>query len=76
MYCVLDKLRKGRKDGGTPEKPSTPNASEVEEEQPPPVLVNDEILALQIKPEDLAQVSVVMVRSSRIPNILTEARCH
>ena len=60
---ITDKLRKGKRDG-TPEKPSTPNASQdplQEEGTPQPekkqVLVNEEILNLAIKPEDLAKVS-------------------
>lgn len=57
-----DKLRKGKRDG-TPEKPLTPNASQdalQEEGTPQPerkhVLVNDEILGLAIKPEDLERL--------------------
>lgn len=57
-----DKLKKGKRDG-TPDKPNTPIASQdalLEEGANQPdkksVLINDEILGLQIKPEDLQKV--------------------
>ena len=67
FYCVLsDKLRKGKRDG-TPDKPTTPITSQdalMEEGTPQPdaaVIINDEILGLQIKPEDLAKVGYLVI---------------
>ncbi|KAK2157198.1 hypothetical protein LSH36_196g08021 [Paralvinella palmiformis] len=58
---VTHKLKKGRRDG-TPEKPNTSNVSQddLPEEGPAAekkhVIINDEILALRIKPEDLEKL--------------------
>ncbi len=59
---ILDKLRKGKRDG-TPEKPTTPSASQdaLQEEgssspEKKQVIVNDEILAMQIKADELHKV--------------------
>ena len=62
LILLSDKLRKNKRDG-TPEKPTTPNASQGElgedgqEEAKKNIIINDEILALQIKPDDLEKVS-------------------
>ena len=60
-----DKLKRGGKREGTPEKSTTPSQDALPEEgagaDKKPVLMNDEIRALQIKPENLEQVSGVFV---------------
>jgi hypothetical protein len=53
-----DKLKRGKRDG-TPEKPTTPTTDTQEDEEQSArrnIIVNDEILAMQIKPEDLQKV--------------------
>ena len=66
LYFHADKFRKGKRDG-TPDKPSTPNASQdaMQEEgvaarEKKHVIVDDDILAMQIKPQDLEKVSLVL----------------
>ena len=60
-YIFLDKLRKGKRES-SPDKPGTPSGDILEEGAPPPekpVIVNDEILALQITKDNLEKVTDV-----------------
>ena len=66
MLYFSDKLKKGKTDG-TPEKPNTPSGSQdasTEEEgtvSEKRVIINPEILAMQIKEEDLQKVSRLII---------------
>ena len=63
MITFSDKLKKGKRDG-TPEKTATPNLSqETGEDGTPgaekrPAIMDDEILAMQIKPESFEKVII------------------
>ena len=61
VQMISDKLRKGGKRDGTPEKPTTPNTDNLDEDElagKKQIIVNDEILAMQIKHEDLQKVGI------------------
>ena len=59
FYFFLDKLRKNKRDN-SPDKPGTPSNDILEEgeKQEKKVIINDEILALAVKEEDLKQVTI------------------
>ncbi|XP_071165073.1 MYCBP-associated protein-like isoform X6 [Mytilus edulis] len=58
VSALVDKLKRGKNQGGTPEKSATPSQDATDENQSPTrnVLWNEEIEKLQIKEEDLKNI--------------------
>jgi hypothetical protein len=58
-FFFVDKIKRGKNQGGTPEKSATPSQDATDENQSPTrnVLWNEEIEKLQIKEDDLKNVS-------------------
>ena len=65
LLSLTDKIKKSKRDGGTPDKPGTPSASRdalLEEELGGRrVIINDEILAMHIKEENLVKVCDTLI---------------